>query len=708
MIRCYLFVAKTNFLLSLRKLLRQSVITLTYTAVTAARAVDFVDSIGVNTHLDFSGSTYNNIKLVESAIEYLGIHNLRDSPESSADLGASGLWQQVANATGAKFDAYIPEGSPVNMTASMGLITTLAGQGILNFVEGPNEEDDPYALSLGNNLASAAAFQKQFYAALHQLGLPVINISFGQGWGSSPTGDYGTVGNLSAYADYANAHTYFGSGNPPQSAINALNSDAGLAAPGKPVITTEMGWYTDGSAIDTSNVSQTVQAKYMLDGLLDAYQAGDAKTYLYELLDQHNKTDSEDNFGLFNADGSAKPAAVALHNLTTLLADGGAGSFAPGSLSYSLSGTLSTDHSLLLEKSDGTYWLALWNESRLSGPSAPTDVVVPNHTVTLTLAGTATSITVYDPMSGTNAVEQIGSAQTAQISLPDHPILVEIAPPSSTPTPISSSGSAAFTPPAVAPDTNPAHQTSVALPAALSVDTGQSLALPNIAISDAWAAGNSGSMALNLGVDHGSLSVAGHTGSSLQFTGSLAQLNADLASLNFSAPTSAGTATLTVNVYNQSGYSITETTPISTMLVVPNADDAAIARLYTAALNRTPDAAGLAFYEGVYADGVSASAKAQGYVSSLGEAGVSGGPLSIAGGFINSAEFSAIYGSLSNDGFVHQLYINALHRAADASGAQFWDNLLDTGAVTRETVLVYFAESPENVHNSASWLMTPA
>src|SRR5579859_851943 len=166
MIRCYLFVAKTNFLLSLRKLLRQSVITLTYTAVTASRAVDFVDSIGVNTHLDFSGSTYNNIKLVESAIEYLGIHNLRDSPESSADLGASGLWQQVANATGAKFDAYIPEGSPVNMTASMGLITTLAGQGILNFVEGPNEEDDPYALSLGNNLASAAAFQKQFYAAL--------------------------------------------------------------------------------------------------------------------------------------------------------------------------------------------------------------------------------------------------------------------------------------------------------------------------------------------------------------------------------------------------------------------------------------------------------------------------------------------------------------------------------------------------------------
>jgi hypothetical protein len=294
-----------------------------------------------------------------------------------------------------------------------------------------------------------------------------------------------------------------------------------------------------------------------------------------------------------------------------------------------------------------------------------------------------------------------------QISLPDHPILVEIAPPSATPMPVTSGG-AAFTPPPIAPDTNPAHQTSMALPAALSVDTGQHLALPAISISDSWAANNSGSMALNLSVDQGSLSLAGHTGASIQLTGSLAQLNTDLASLAFSAPASAGAATLTLNVYNQSGYSITDTVPISTMLVVPNADDAAIARLYTAALNRTPDPGGLAFYETLFASGISATAKAQSYVTSLGEAGVSGGPLSIAGCFIHSAEFNAVYGALGTDAFVHQLYINALHRAADASGAQFWDNLLNTGAVTRETVLVYFAQSPENVHNSASWLMTPA
>ena len=676
---------------------------MTYTSQPAAKAVDFVDSIGVNTHLDFTGSTYNNIKLIENAIEYLGVKNLRDSPESNADIGATGLWQQVANATGAKFDAYIPEGSPAGMTNSLSLMTTLAAQGILNYIEGPNEEDDSYAVSHGNSLSLAAAFQKQLSVTAHQLGLPVINMSFGGGWSSSSTGDYGTVGNLSAYADYANAHTYFGTGNPPLSAIKALNSDAGLAAAGDPVIITEMGWYTTGSAIDSSNVSQLVQAKYMLDGLLDAYQAGDVKTYLYELIDQHNTTGTEDNFGLFNADGTAKPAAVALHNLTALLADSG-GSFTAGSLSYSLTGTLATDHSLLLEKSDGTFWLALWNETRLSGPSAPTDIIVANHTVTLNLASIADSVTIYDPLTGTSAVQSASSTQSVQISLPDHPILIEIAPPSSVPTPISSGG-AIFTPPPPPVDTNPAHDTAIALPATLTIDTAQNLAVTGVSISDAWAAGNAGTMALNLSVDQGSLSIAGHSGASLQLTGTLAQLNADLASLDFSAPASAGPATLTVNVYNQSGYSLTETTPISTMQVVANADDAAIARLYTAALGRTPDAAGLDFYENIFANDISASAKAQSYFTSLGTAGINGGSLSIAGGFINSAEFQSIYGALSNDAFVHQLYINALHRAADAAGAQYWDNLLNSG-MTREVVLVAFAESPENVHNSASWLMT--
>ena len=60
---------------------------------------------------------------------------------------------------------------------------------------------------------------------------------------------------------------------------------AQINAPGLPNVITETGYNTDTS--DTySGVDQTVQAKFTLDTLVDAYKMGVAKTYLYELLDE--------------------------------------------------------------------------------------------------------------------------------------------------------------------------------------------------------------------------------------------------------------------------------------------------------------------------------------------------------------------------------------------------------------------------------------
>src|SRR5579859_27992 len=534
--------------------------TITYT--NASLAENFINSIGVNTHLDFLSSSYSNLSAVESAINYLGVKNLRDSPENTADLGATGLWQQVANATGAKFDAYMPEGSAANMQASLGYIGTLAEQGILTFLEGGNEEDQPYATSQGNSLAATALFQQQVNSLGHQLGLKVINMSFGVGWGTSPTGDYGTVGNLAAYTDYANAHVYPGTGNTPGATLAALDADANLAAAGKPVINTELGWYTTGSTTDASAVSVTVQAKYTLDGLLDAYKAGDPQTFLYELLDQHaGSTNNEYNFGLFYADGTPKPAATAIHNLTTLLADNGA-AFTPGQLGFQLSGTLATDNSLLLEKSDGSFWLAVWNETRLSGPTSPTDISVPNHTVTLTLAGTA-NIQVFDPLTGTSSVQSANGTTSIALSVPDHPILVEIQPVTAPP---ASTGSSQPAP--------TAQDLAIAIPSTATAYTTQNNALAGVVINDAWASTHSGSMALNLSVAHGTLDISNGTsivtGQTLHLSGSLSQLNADLATLGYQA-SAAGTDTLSVNVWNQGGVSTTSTMAITT--TVPTAQD---------------------------------------------------------------------------------------------------------------------------------------
>jgi len=506
----------------------------------AVRAADLVASLGVNTHLDFGGS-YANLSTVEASIKYLGTHNLRDSFQNSGDLA---IWQAVAAATGAKFDDYIGETSQSGMATDLSYVSQAAKAGLLNFVEGGNEEDDSYPASLGNTIAATAAFQQQVYAAAQSLGLPTINMSFGSGWTAANNwhGDYDKVGDLSPYATYGNAHTYpvYPNGAP-DGAIQQLNSDALLAASSRPVITTEIGWD------ENQGYTQANVAKYVLDASLDGMKDGNPKTYFYALFD-----DGSGKFGLMNADGSPKPAGTALHNLTTLLADTGAmaSTFTPDSLGYSLAGTQSGDSSLMLEKSDGSHWLALWNEAEAAG--AP-------HSVTLNL-GAAANISVFDPLTGTTSTQSASGVTSFAVSVPDHPVLVEI------------TGSGAAT-----PVVGPAP--SVVLPSSTpSVAVGTSSAVAGVSLSDPWAATVAGTGGLNLSIDQGSLSVktvAGATvtanagsGYASHVADSLANLNADLKTMTFTGA-AVGTAHITVDYWDQAGVENTKTLAVNVTAAPP-------------------------------------------------------------------------------------------------------------------------------------------
>lgn len=99
-------------------------------------------------------------------------------------------------------------------------------------------------------------------------------------------------------------------------------------------------------------------------------------------------------------------------------------------------------------------------------------------------------------------------------------------------------------------------------------------------------------------------------------------------------------------------------------------------RLYQAALNRAPDKEGLGWWMDAADRGVDWENMAQ--------------------GFTHSAEWTKLYGAeSSNDVFLTNLYKNALHRVPDAEGFAFWKQALENG-VSREHLLVQFAESPEN------------
>ena len=365
---------------------------------TAITTASVVDSIGINTHIDFSAYGYQNLSVVEAAINYLGVKNIRDSAANPLDVHS---WLQVSRATGAKFDDFIGETSPSGMQTQLALMPRFAQEGVLNYIEGGNEEDDAYAASQGNNLQITARFQQQVSAMGQRLGLPVINMSFGAGWTAANNwhGDYDKVGDLSAYTNYANAHTYPNAGQGTDAAIQQLNSDALLAAGSRQVMTTEIGWNTGGQGAAVQGVVQAV-----LDGIKD----GDKGMYFYALFN-----DMSGNFGLMNSNGSPTPAGTALHDLTSLLADNG-GSFTPASLSYSLSGQASNDNTLLMEKSNGSLWLALWDES------------AGTHTVTVTLASPASQIQVFDPVTGTSAIQSASNTNSISVNLGNDPLLIEI------------------------------------------------------------------------------------------------------------------------------------------------------------------------------------------------------------------------------------------------------------------------------------------
>ena len=354
----------------------------------------FVCSLGVNTHLDFQQYGYQSLPVTEQAIRYLGLKNLRDDPEHPLDVGPNGWWQRVASATGAKFDAFMAEGPVAQMHTDLLRARELAGQGILSAIEGGNEEDDPYATSHGNSLAAAAAFQPIVYATAHSLGLPAINMSFGQGWTAANDwhGNYDKVGDLAPHADYANAHTY--PDGPPRRSIERMVRNARLAAAGRPVVQTEFGY-------DTRVTNPREAARWTLDAALDAHAAGMVMTYFYALFD-----DGAGHFGLMNQDGSPKPAGAALHNLTSILTARANGAIQPVPIEYSLAGLPDSASTMLLRKNAATYDLLVWNEA---GGLAR---------VSVNVGGT---VTVYDPVQSAAPI-----STGPRFQLGAEPIVLEI------------------------------------------------------------------------------------------------------------------------------------------------------------------------------------------------------------------------------------------------------------------------------------------
>jgi hypothetical protein len=409
---------------------------------TALRADDFLNSIGVCTHI---AQGIDNPTNVAACLSYAGIRGIRDDGSTTAATIQG--WINIHNTTGARVCLLPINGS---IARTLTAYEQLAAAGALLAAEGPNEPNNSPvtydgAKSSGTNFLPVAWFQRDLYHAVKSdpklAGIPVFASSEAGGaepnncglqFLTIPAGAGTLMPDGTVYADYANTHNYvcdhlssvcdnnaWGAEDP---ALNGrwdgMHVEYGRTwwSPGYngysesqlltlPKVTTETGWLTQGS----KSIPEGQQAKLFLNLYFTAFKRGWSYTFIYMLRDDPG----QGYWGLFHTDYTAKPSATFLHNLTTILA--GKTSSTPGSLLYSVPGEPATVHDLLLQKSDGAFELEVWDENA-SG----------SNNITVNLGATFATVHIYDPTLGTSATQTLGKVASVPLTLSDHPLIIEI------------------------------------------------------------------------------------------------------------------------------------------------------------------------------------------------------------------------------------------------------------------------------------------
>jgi hypothetical protein len=421
----------------------------------ARQADSFVESVGVNTHVGYPDTIYGNYPgLTRPSLRYLRVRHIRDELTYAADDYMVDRYRDLRN-YGIRLTGYAPYEVEKLKFAAFGIMITmeefaqeLAEQkDFLMAVEGPNETDLFTELFFyqGQGFPEGTiAFMQHFYPSIKSVmpNMPVLQTTLAfPGDDSLGETRAAMLGDLSPYADFGNSHNYFAFGEIPSARIQNEHLPLNRSVtPGKPMMSTEGGYamgesdgykgtWNDGLS---APFSEDIHGRYMLRYLLEQYRLGYRRTFIYELLDADDSL-----WGLFRADGSPRPAAYGIRSLLLLLRDATwnsstklwiANAFTPDTLDYSLSSLPKSVHSLLFQKSNGRFYLLLWNEVDNWDSDSGAGIYYDPLPATLTVNQSVRRIRTYLPLTHGTTVTETFNSRTAALLIPDHPIVVEIMP----------------------------------------------------------------------------------------------------------------------------------------------------------------------------------------------------------------------------------------------------------------------------------------
>jgi hypothetical protein len=411
----------------------------------AKSASDFVGSIGVNTHLGYLDTSYGDFAKVKKDLKYLGIQHVRDGLEDDVDSDNLVVKRfRKLHQSGIKITGIVPYETN-DMDA---LISQIRKQGdVLEAVEGPNETDIFTEFSYrGEDFPEGTiAFMKDFYPAikadsqLSRLKVLQTTLAFPEGEEAGET-NADLLGDLSDYADYGNSHNYFDFGEVPSRRIEEKHLPLNQKiTPRKPMMSSEGGYqmgesdgykgeYDDGLS---ARFSEDVHGRYLLRYVLEQYRLGYQRSFIYELM-----SIDQPQWGLFRKNGTPRPAATGIRNMIKILSETerndssriGESKSISHSLDYTLENVPPSVHSLLLQKSDGKFYLMMWNEVRNWDANAGKPIETEPVPISLVFHQPIGRVRTFLPLTdGVKATAESDERQI-EVDVPDHPLIVEVSP----------------------------------------------------------------------------------------------------------------------------------------------------------------------------------------------------------------------------------------------------------------------------------------
>ncbi|NES18020.1 MAG: hypothetical protein F6K41_03615 [Symploca sp. SIO3E6] len=371
-------------------------------SIKAISADDFVNSIGVVTHLSYTETPYaqnwddNNPSYnLQELLSELGIRHIRDrmlSPSYSPVLSYAPVrFAQLYKNAGIKLTVLIDlkkdeilDHSPISGEVefwSKGRFNINADlihiADTIEAIEGPNEYDNPKYTPDKNWPTTLREYQRKLYNLVKQNDIlaskPVLMPSLVR------TDNCQKVGDLTDIIDKANIHSYpsYPYWRFPSATINWHLNNVKKCSEEQPIIATETGYTTVPGKLD-----EQTEAKYLPRLFAEYFSRGIERTFTYEFIDIPRHNGIQAHFGLIKAKSinedeftsyilNPKKSYYALKNLINLLNDSqwdsqnkswGQPNFESRALNIEFFDKERSTHYLLLQKSDGNYYLLLWRE----------------------------------------------------------------------------------------------------------------------------------------------------------------------------------------------------------------------------------------------------------------------------------------------------------------------------------------------------------